>query len=730
MTSSSLPLARVLCGISLLASLTLPPAPLILAAGEQPDPPVPAQPLPAVETGVEWISVAGKDPGEVDAAIAALDKALHADDAKTAFLAFRARDLVGICGTPHDRAVASSTLLALPAATTKPAEVRAYQLKPGANPELVTFLFKRAGLSGPGGKGDLVIASGPSAALDQFQADLAAGGLLLRTGLAATQAPVCETVRLSYVRGLGTDIDKLKDLLKTLAPDVKVAGGPTSAGLGSLVLVGPPGQVDDVKRLVASLDVPCPQVRLELWAVQLSGANARQVADRAQQAADLVAAFGHLIRTYGQALQLPIPAGRPKTSTSTDTDARTVAGYTAPPPPAPRPLGLSETFLNAFDPATQSPLSTGGSIRDNLAAWLMKLCGNRKAEIRQWADALYATNDVPSKALAVTLAGLLGNVGGEFSGRMRTGGDLEGLSPGRLLELVDNGVWWSNADRTKLDFTSMLQDLRDDPREVAPELQRRLYANVQTVMQQMQAALQEDLERLFLHPLLVALQNLARTDNRSGLQSASRTSLSVLSGTKATVDGSAQSYFDVSEQPKLDADALDRATTMSAGLAGLGLPAGAFASIALALGSGETKWSVMTEGASVTFTPTVLSGGASAEMEVDCKIAHADPGDKSEDGTGNAVPLSRVAHHTAKTTVYLEPLDLFALSSFSLRTTHPRPDFVVPILGQIPLFGQMFRFSRSPSHVHHESLLVIFSTISPTGTNYAESLAAARPSRR
>ncbi len=80
----------------------------------------------------------------------------------------------------------------------------------------------------------------------------------------ADDSPVCETVRLHYMR----DIDALQMLLESIkegvAPDVSVAATASPAPL--MVLAGPRSQVDDLKRVIAAIDVPQPQVRLALWA--------------------------------------------------------------------------------------------------------------------------------------------------------------------------------------------------------------------------------------------------------------------------------------------------------------------------------------------------------------------------------------------------------------------------------------------------------------------------------
>jgi len=238
-------------------------------------------------------------------------------------------------------------------------------------------------------------------------------------------------------------------------------------------------------------------------------------------------------------------------------------------------------------------------------------------------------------------------------------------------------------------------------------------ANAQAELAEYERALNADMQRLFLAPLLADLRRQAVTRTASGLTSVGATSISVLSGYEARVIGSAMSYFDVTPEPNVDVEKLAAAAS--------GGPHSLLA-LTQALGTRDKVWAAMTEGADLKFTPIVLPGGGSAEVTVDVVISHGDPGPGGPVPSEAPVPLSRVARHSASTKIRLEPLDMFALSSFGLTTTHPRTDFVVPIIGRMPFLGQMFRFPRSPDRVIHESLLLVYSTILPTASDLAELL--------
>jgi hypothetical protein len=143
------------------------------------------------------------------------------------------------------------------------------------------------------------------------------------------------------------------------------------------------------------------------------------------------------------------------------------------------------------------------------------------------------------------------------------------------------------------------------------------------------------------------------------------------------------------------------------------------AALALAVTDQPQVWASMDEGANLTFTPRVLRGGSGAELTIDFMVNHQAPQSLPP---GASMPLSRVASHHAVTTVYLQPLDLFSLSSFSMETTLGRRMEPMPFLGYLPIVGQLFRYQGATDHIHHESLLIVYSTVLPTANDWEGTL--------
>ena len=698
-----------------------------------------------------------------------------------------------------------------------------------------------------------------------------------------------ETVPLYYMRdprSLTTILTQLRSLGSAF-DEVTIAATDPEKARPALVLYGPRSQVEDCRRIISTIDIPQPEVRLDIWSFQISGGNARQVAARAraaQERMDTVAELihGYLRQLHNCALDEQQRNAEPVYSMfiigePSDSDASPEGGgggdgdgtdwMIAPPDvgdvfyrsdispketfkmcmgvvpaeerrvlPVPsgrgiHPLSLTETLATL---ALARPRE--GSLREtveqdlsrHLSTWLGELDG---ASLDTWHRLLAhrpeseAARPEPVAALAV-----MADVGPEGGGGedWRSSEAAEGLLPRRFLQALEEETYGGVAQAALSGFLLDWQENASQWRALPPERLRRRAADARVVLQSLERGLAADVSELFLDPLVAEVQEIAGKAGRSGLAAAGTTSITVLSGTQATVTGSAVSYFDRTEPPKLDAATLRRASDLTSALgdalpyaddvpptvvvrvtlrvpqdtassqqfaddwatevgqmlpsvtitalpddppalllvgprqqvaaaqtvlrvAGLvesaaaersgtaipggrghpgarsvisgmmgGIPMERLASLALAMGEESSVWSVLTSGATLKVTPHVLPGGASAELQIHFTVSH-DNDAESEEGAAVA-PLSRVAKHEANTTIYVDSLDLFGLSSLSLRTSHPRPDMTIPVLGQMPFLGRMFRLPRKASSVHHASILLVESTILPTGMDLGTTL--------
>ncbi|MBU0606725.1 MAG: type II and III secretion system protein [Armatimonadetes bacterium] len=552
-------------------------------------------------------------------------------------------------------------------------------------------------------------------------------------------------VRLQYFRDTKMLAEMVKMAQARLAPDVEVkefaaegddtsspAGDTTHQGLKStraaIMLCGPHDQVTSLRRWLNLLDAPLPQMRLDLWSLQISGGKRDEVSKRAQEAQAKIAQTRQLVTDYLWLLQ----------------------GYARA--EQNRELATSQALAQAQEKnlgdvvASVRGLQGGGfRVLDTSLRVALEKLGNAAEQQRQAAAMAHqratalASYRGPLGAILYLLSTSERASAGDFIAWLRseaksgTARDIvqrqaEWLSRGSKERLDDDAVIAELTPRRLFSVVERLQgpagsglqafveqSSRAQRDQGRPEELAVATANAEAELAEYERALTADVQELFLNPLLADLRGTVVTRTASGLTSVGATSITVLSGYQANVTGAAMSYFDVTPEPNIDAEKL--AEAVSGGAAPWKL-------LLESLATRDKVWAAMTEGAELTFTPIVLPGGGSAEVTVDVTVSHGDPGGGGAPvyPSGAPVPLSRVAKHSASTKVRLEPLDMFTLSSFGLATTHPRTDFVVPLLGRIPFLGQMFRFPRRPDHVIHESLLLVYSTILPTAPDLAELL--------
>ncbi len=852
---------------------------------------------PACE--MEWVDVAEADAGQVGAVIARLAEAFSYEDEAAPFFMMRVGEKVAVYGPERLRKIALEVLRSIPAPTPIDEQTVVLGLSASAGPDQLEELDKVRGLASMEKLGRSVILRGTSRAIDTTVKLLTDAGLVYDPN-----EPWCETVRLYYLRRPDIVQAIISNMPPEIIQNVTVLGGEDPSGPPTLVLAGPRSQVDDVKRVIAALDVPHPEVRLDIWAFQLSGGNAAQVAKRAQLAQSRVTAIARLVRGYLRQLEAYaqqklveneelVAAAEQERLKAAELADKPLEGTTkiavAPCPQAARlgsgfvltpsargrhPLSLTETLAtlitvppdsaaeqadhaaaktskDALDfnalvavaqtPAAKAPgsrmLTIRAGLNKRLGGWLAELQQSDPEALETWCALAKQDGSGSSEELAELLDSALRVAEREERRARGRVYDTEPLLPRRLLETFRDEDYALTAQESIGAFLSMHTRLAHDWSAVPPEHLRMRAADAQAVLQNAERALSEDVQKLFLRPLQNELQALAGAGGQTGLGSASTTSIAVLSGTQAEVVGSAVSYFDISQSKPLDMGALQRSQEFSDALSGFlprrahrGPPrvvvkvnldpagvsgdeldtwstrlqqvvpgvqcwplqgaggaglmvvgtnqevasamsilqtggiigsvqsAGAMNeatpvpaavgpgletisdvadlsrlspdrlfSLALDLGQEEEIWTALTEGAKLTFTPHVLPGGSSAELAINFEVTHNDPG--SDNVAPMNAPLSRVAKHSARTSVYVQALDLFSLSSLTLGTTHPRPDRVIPILGQIPFLGKMFRFSRKPATVYHESVLMVYSTILPTGADLAETLDVANAGR-
>jgi hypothetical protein len=593
-------------------------------------------------------------------------------------------------------------------------------------------------------------------------------------------APEAETVRLYYAR----DPEHVAELLDTArsscgAEDVSVSANTASGALPGIVLVGPKLQIRNLERVLEQIDLPHPEVRLQVWSCQLSGNDAASVARRARLAQQHVECTARLVRGYLHVLTHYATELEQYNSSNLGKVTVASAAYN------------TEAFALVFPPAAHVPSltdvllaqmllipagvwgDTPGSAEQgpaNLSAVREQLGNDLRKEFRTWLATLQTSDPEALAAWADVAqdngyAQRLGKVGDWLQKPPGTDlpagpADLDGLLPQRFLDMLTTPDDVANIQAVLSRY--LVQGHENN--ETDPDRVIALRADAQTLLQRAAQNLADDIREIFLDPMEEDLRRIASTGDRYGLGSVSTTSVSVLSESQGQVQGATSSYFQASPAPVSTEDFLKNvsdyegkiggafpqatrgggggggaeagsapaaASTASgtvsaasqagaaAAHAAAGLEPAQLAAVGLAVADQPPVWASMDEGANLTFTPRVLRGGSGTELTIDFMVNHQAPESLPP---GAEAPLSRVASHHAVTTVYLQPLDLFSLSSFSMETTLGRRMEPMPVLGYLPLLGQLFRYQSAADHIHHESLLIVYSTVLPTANDWEGTL--------
>lgn len=199
-----------------------------------------------------------------------------------------------------------------------------------------------------------------------------------------------------------------------------------------------------------------------------------------------------------------------------------------------------------------------------------------------------------------------------------------------------------------------------------------------------------------------------------------------ISGQQASVETESKNAFDVTPPFTLGAyvDALEKAKSIGTDLP-TGLLAGSISSteaaaVVAAFSAQKPAVARVGRGMSLSVTPTSLAAASSAELNVSLDVKDDGNPDVVSGALGSDQKttddnVTRVAEHKVQDVVRVDTLKLFELSSFSASVGHVKPPFVVPGLGELPLFGGMFRFKHNKiDKTYHRSFAIVSAVIVPT----------------
>jgi len=202
--------------------------------------------------------------------------------------------------------------------------------------------------------------------------------------------------------------------------------------------------------------------------------------------------------------------------------------------------------------------------------------------------------------------------------------------------------------------------------------------------------------------------------------------VNTIAGDEASVDTATESYLEEMNAPTLSALASAVAgtgsTTSSSGLSGLlsGARLNEFQAIAGGISQFQTSHVHLGRELSIDVKPIALLGASSAELQVTLKADDtSNSGAYSDGGTGDA-GVSRFSKSETATTVRVDSLKLFEVSSFASQLSTPKKKFpLVPPFVELPYLGSILSLPLPPSREFHASIAVISAIVIPTSADLA-----------
>ncbi len=523
----------------------------------------------------------------------------------------------------------------------------------------------------------------------------------------------------------------------------------TEQGKSFFYIKGPRATVVAIKRDLLKLDAAWPQVQLDMWTVQISGnpksiaknsAEIREKFDRANQAMQLVKSM------LGDAAQSPqyldcsdnLLLDDPLYDSLGDPLHDSKAGFLQKigfnPDPL-RPLSLTESLI--FLGLQTAIVNHDGSLKKDEKGQP----GYFKGQIANWSD--YSAADKESVARIYTIKKLQRKVAAELNrtpalltalnDRFKTDGE---AAPEKLLPNL-LGAYSSNpaSDRAGIfQFAEAAKNFNDATRPILEQEKdiARLRATAAASDRLIKAATDAfafDMQEMFLKPIFDDVSKKSGSTT-SGVALTGKARLVVTSRIQTGINPQMNSYVETTRPKPLDINALnnilgqsagapsDAATPPAAGgvraLGGL-LSQPQLLALGAALNPPEPEITQVAPGVAINILPTVLPDGGSARLQLDF-----DFGVQSKvintfvkgDGQRQSVPIDGIVSNHVKTDLTISAFELFDVSSFSVESSYPRSRYL-PIIGSIPLLGEIIKKPPKNKVTRHESLVLVNAIILP-----------------
>src|SRR5579863_612974 len=529
-----------------------------------------------------------------------------------------------------------------------------------------------------------------------------------------------------------------------------------------LVHAAQPADRGDILHVLDGIDVPWPQVQLNMWAVQISG-TPDEIGWEARRITKMIGDTRDRLISMKRYLAGKVSLARPNARQALEAEALRGLEETSPELAA-RVQALEldgscsqqlNTRLGSLEFITSEPLSL------NEALILLALREDREQklkDLREWFTVQrqaacgrqeFAAGQCKSQPADAPQEQLPFRRLEEALGTVTPAAYCESFRA--FLRAIDK----AQARRCDLATAPGDESAFVADRNAARSMLRNS-VQVDRVLRLLLDAFTDDVEELYFAPLLDEIRldigkrgacrpqwaaaarrgdgdgsasSLPACAHGGGVALAGRTHLVVTSSRETDLDAEMASSVQTSTPAPFGKDLLDLAfandTKTGTGRILAAIPQGQAALLAAGLLSeSPPRYSKVSPGVSVHVVPTVVPDGSAARLQIDARFgvvtSDYDPSQQSDSDTWAQPPPAGISSHHVITDAEVGAFDLFDISSFAFDSSVPQAPFVFPILGRLPIVGQIFQFRRQNVTTRHESLVLVNSAILPRSLSLAE----------
>ena len=201
-----------------------------------------------------------------------------------------------------------------------------------------------------------------------------------------------------------------------------------------------------------------------------------------------------------------------------------------------------------------------------------------------------------------------------------------------------------------------------------------------------------------------------------------------ISGVESELDSTTQNSFKNTPPPLVQDFVAQLGKAEAAGgttdLMKANLPAHAATALAAFLNSGQSSTVTIGRALNLKITPVSLQGASSAELKLHLESKDdGTPQVVAPDGTAKNDTTDRVSSQTVDTSIRVESLKLFEVSSFSAGMSHGRdPIPLLPPLVRLPYIGSFLQLNRSPASSYHQTFAIVSAVVVPTASDMLNGL--------